>query len=74
MADSTVTLTLKPEIEGIGDADTRTIDPEVANTIAELVKQNLRNRYAGIEDEPMNIVCVSEGNSVAVHFPEREND
>jgi len=73
MVDTETKVTLKADVEGFGDAERHSIDVEVAETIAQLIRTNLRNRYEHIsrEDE-IDVVTIEPPNNVIVHMREDE--
>jgi hypothetical protein len=68
MSKSEHTVTVKADVEGIGDGETHTIDISVAETVGELIKQNLRNRYEHLDnDTEIDVLALSAPNKVAIH-------
>jgi hypothetical protein len=64
-----LSVSITAEFDGIADTDAsrRTIDPDVAQSIGNLVEQNLRNRYADIDAETdIRVMAIEAGNVVIV--------
>jgi len=68
MVDKDLNLKVTAEFEGFGDVDAekRTLDTEVAETIDALIKTNLRNRYEDIDDTSGIYIVGMEPPNVAV--------
>lgn len=68
-----LTVSIAAEFDGIADTDAsrRTIDPDVAQSIGNLVEQNLRKRYADIDaDTDIKLMAIEAGNVVIVETDE----
>lgn len=73
--NDTLSVTVKTDVEGIGDAEEHTIDLEVAETVGELIKQNLRNRYEHLDgDTQIDVIALSPPNHVAIHYSSGTNE
>lgn len=67
--DDSLTVTVKTDVEGFGDAEAHTLDREVAEEIGQLIQQNLRNRYEHLdEDAEIDVMALEAPNTVLIHY------